>query len=185
MVLNASDTCEFCDPETFRRAALAKQNAMVAALTAAGLTPSSIDTMIDAGVCGRERPDVVFQLLDRVYIVECDEHQHRDRPCECEQTRMVNIGQTFGGLPVAFIRWNPDNYKPAKEEKEPEPVTKRHRLLCDFLKELLAGTSKKAPPTALVSVIHLFFDGWSTFAKEKWQIVVPFEKTAGDTITHV
>jgi hypothetical protein len=30
---------------------------------------------------------------------------------------MVNIGQTFGGIPVYFIRWNPDDYSPENDKK--------------------------------------------------------------------
>ena len=180
MVLNAVDTCEFCDPVAFERGRLAKQNAAITAITAAGLIPSSIDTVIDGGTCGRERPDVVFQLDDRIIIVEIDEHQHRSRPCECEQTRMVNIGQSFGGLPVAFIRWNPDTYTPANENKDPEPIVKRHRLLIDLLQDMLAG--KKSAPTALVSVLHLYFDGWISISKQKWAILMPFESYVSATL---
>ena len=82
-----------------------------------GLVGTSTDKMVDGGKCGRERPDRLFELPVRVLIIECDENQHKERACECEQTRMVNIGQSFGGLSVYFIRWNPDNFKGLENEK--------------------------------------------------------------------
>ena len=50
---------------------------------------------------------------------------------------MVNIGQSFGGLPVYFIRWNPDDY--SSDKKEPELLAKRHKLVGDLLKDIKNG----------------------------------------------
>lgn len=80
----------------------------------------STDTTVDGGACGLERPDRVFDFNDKIIILECDEDQHKSRPCLCEQTRMVNLGQAFGGIPVYFIRWNPDDYNPKDPRKLPE-----------------------------------------------------------------
>jgi len=86
---------------------LAKQNDLMNYLDARDLKGVSTDIVIDKGECGKERPDRVYDFGDKIVILECDEYQHRDRQCLCEQTRMVNIGQSFGGIPVYFIRWNP------------------------------------------------------------------------------
>ena len=80
---------------------------------------------------GRERPDRVYDL--GIVILECDENQQQERSCACEQTRMVNIGQSYGGLPVYFIRWNPDAYKPKDAKKRQEVIAKGYKLCGDLL----------------------------------------------------
>jgi hypothetical protein len=127
--------------------------------------------MIDGGACGKERPDRIYDLGDKIIVLECDEHQHRDRACLCEQTRMVNIGQSFGGLPTYFIRWNPDDYSPANPRKHPEPLAKRHKLCGDLIRDIQKG---KIPlPEALVSAIYLYYDDWDSLTEHSWQILTP------------
>ena len=125
-ILDKSNTCENCNPISFATARLAKQNALMDFLDARGLKGDSTDTMIENGLCGKERPDRVYDFGDKIIILECDEHQHRDRACSCEQSRMVNLGQAYGGTPVYFIRWNPDDYIAESRKKEPDAIEKRH-----------------------------------------------------------
>ena len=65
-----------------------------------GLHGTLADKMVDGGKCETERPDRVFELADRVIIVECDESQHKERACVCKQTRMVNERYM-----TAIMRW--------------------------------------------------------------------------------
>jgi hypothetical protein len=85
---------------------------------------------------------------------------------------MINIGQFFGGLPVYFIRWNPDDYTPQNDKKDPELLLKRYKLLGDLLEDI--QKNKTVLPTALVSVIYLYYDEWSSLAEEPWKILTPF-----------
>jgi hypothetical protein len=171
MVLDANNKCEFCDSARFETNRLAKQNALMAYLDKHKLRGNSTDVVIEKGACGRERPDRVFEFDDKVVILECDEHQHKDRPCSCEQTRMVNIGQTFGGTPVYFLRWNPDTYAPG-DTRAPEPVARRHKLVADYLHQIEDGLVEL--PVALVSVLYLYHDGWTTLADATWEVLTPF-----------
>jgi hypothetical protein len=136
-------------------------------LDARGLAGQSTDTIIDGGQCGKERPDRVYDFGYCIVVLECDENQHKERACECEQTRMINIGQTFGGVPVHYIRWNPDQYKP--RAGIPELVSKRHKLCGDLIADIQEG--KIELPRALVSAIYLYYDNWSSIAEEKWEIL--------------
>jgi hypothetical protein len=183
MILNATDHCEFCDPATFATARLAKQNALFTYLDARTDLPLPLttDTVIDGGACGKERPDRTYDLGDKILILECDEHQHRDRACDCEQTRMANIGQSYGGAPVYFIRWNPDDYSPESDRKEPEPIAKRHKLVGDLIRDI--KKRKVALPSALVAAIYLYYDGWDKLATEPWHTIVKLEE--GTHIEHV
>ena len=81
---------------------------------------------------------------------------------------MVNIGQSFGGIPVYFIRWNPDNYY-TENIKEPENITKRYKLLVNLLKDI--HKNKIQLPVALVSVLYLYYDGWTKLFDEEWKII--------------
>ena len=57
------------------------------------------------------RPDFVFSLSDKTIVVEVDENQHESYAEECESMRMINVCTSFGGMPVVFIRYNPDTFR--------------------------------------------------------------------------
>lgn len=168
-ILDKDDKCESCNPSTWASARLAKQSALMSYLDSRKLFGNSTDKIIDGGVCGKERPDRVYDFGDKIIVLECDEYQHRDRNCICEQVRMVNIGQTFGGTPVHFIRWNPDDYSPLNPRKKVENITKRHKLCGDFINDI--KNNRIELPQALVSVIYLYYDDWSSLEEEKWEIL--------------
>ena len=178
MVLDKDDKCEFCVPHTFETNRLAKQNALMAYLDYYGLTGESTDKVVNAGECGRERPDRVFDFGDKIVILECDEHQHKDRQCSCEQTRMVNISQGYGGLPVYFIRWNPDPYAPGIDTKKQESVEKRHKIVCTYLRDI--RRTIVTLPKGLLSVLYMFHDGWTSLNDVEWEVITPFSQTNSD-----
>jgi hypothetical protein len=172
-ILDSENRCENCNPASFARVHLAKQNALMAYLDNRELVGQSTDIVIDGGICGKDRPDRVYDFGDKYVVLECDEDQHKGRACECEQTRMINIGQSFGGVPVYFIRWNPDTYKTRNSKSVPEILSKRHKLCGDLLHDIKEGKIKL--PNALVSAIYLYYDNWSSITDEKWEIIAAFE----------
>jgi hypothetical protein len=174
MVLDKTNKCEYCNPEAFQSAKLAKQKALMDYLDARGLPGTSTDVMVNNGDCGKERPDRVYEYPDKIVVVECDEDQHKYRQCVCEQTRMINIAQGYGGLPVYFIRWNPDDYNPSNDKKEPEILMKRHKLVADFIRDIQNG--KVVLPTSLVSAIYLYYDEWDGLANETWKVLLEMEQ---------
>jgi hypothetical protein len=172
-ILDKDDKCENCNPDAWLSARLAKQTALMNYLDSRNLLGDSTDRIIDGGVCGKERPDRVYDFGDKIVILECDEHQHRDRNCVCEQSRMINISQTFGGVPVYFIRFNPDEYSPLNHRKKVENITKRHKLCGDILLDIKENRTEL--PKALVSAIYLYYDDWSSLAEEKWEILADYK----------
>ena len=172
-VLDDSNKCEYCNPESFEISRLAKQNALMSYLDCRGLSGESTDKIIDNGICGTERPDRVYDLGDKILVLECDENQHQDRACLCEQTRMVNIGQSFGGIPVYFIRFNPDDYSPENDRKNLEELNKRYKLLGDLICDI--KNNKHSMPQNLVSAIYLYYDGWNSLAETEWHPILKFE----------
>lgn len=171
MILDRNGRCEFCDPTRFETARLVKQNALMEYLNRKGLKGNATDIMIDRGACGRERPDRVFEFDDKVVILECDEHQHKDRECLCEQTRMVNLSQAYGGMPVYFVRWNPDNYT-SPDERLPEPIGKRHKFVANFLRDIRDNVVQL--PSALLAVTYMYYDGWLGVEDMEWTVITPY-----------
>jgi hypothetical protein len=174
-VLDKDNKCEYCNPEIIRKAILQKQKALFDYLDMKVLKGVSDDSVVQGGVCGKERPDRVYETDKYVIILECDEHQHKDRNCECEQTRMINIAQSYGGIPVYFIRWNPDVYKPVSGKSE-EGIKDRYNVLGNYLKKLINYNIEL--PHSLVSVFYMYYDGWGGIENEKWTPLIEFEKGA-------
>ena len=166
-LLDTNFHCETCDPETFKKRRLRKQNEVQDYLLAHGITFTSIDKIIDGGVCGKERPDFYIDCGSHVLIIEVDENQHSGRACECEQTRMVNVSQS-NGMPTVFLRYNPDKYK-VKKGNRVENNANRLKHLLDWTKCL-----QKRIPTAFLQVMYLFFDYYEK--EENMTIIIPFEE---------
>ena len=97
------------------------------------------------------RPDFVFSLPDKIIVVEVDENQHQSYGEECESTRMVNLSMVYGGLPVVFIRYNPDTFRIAGKIQR---VDGRIRLkkLKKTVEEYIAK-----PLNDLLTVEYLFY----------------------------
>lgn len=189
-VLDANNHCENCDPTAFKRIALAKQTDLMDYLDAHGHPGTATDdTMIDGGACGKERPDRIIDLGDKILIIECDENQHSDRSANCEKAHMFNIGQSLGGMPVYFIRWNPDKFRTPKHKQE--SIKERYEILCEFLTNIKSGqhqlpthcqsgttTTEMAQDTntCLVWSIYMFYNCWNGktngLATDKWQPIL-------------
>ncbi len=171
MILDNENKCEYCTPLSFNKYYTHKQNELVKYLSLNGFIGTTVDKTINNGECGKERPDIVFDLNDKIIIVECDEHQHKQYSIECEQTRMKNIGQMFGGTPVYFIRWNPDNYR-TLDNKIMKPNKKRLNTLLDLLINIKMNRIKL--PIALVSVFYMYYDNWISIYNEVWNILTGY-----------
>ena len=114
----------------------------------------SYDRQIEGGSCGKERPDFVWDTPTHKVILEVDEFQHNDRPCECEQTRMVNVTQSLG-MPCMWVRFNPDDFKGQKSTLKEND---RRDLLVRVLRQSLTESPQSSNDTLRIK--HLFFDGF-------------------------
>jgi hypothetical protein len=154
-VLSIDDQCPTCDPVAYQSFRKRKEN-QVAQFLQANDIKFVQDQIPNGPQCGRERPDFVITHQAHVTCVEVDEDQHKWYACECEQTRMVNITQTFGGLPVLWIRYNPDKFKPKNGivVQQLSDVKRQEHLL-----EWIIWSSTQYKPLALSAVVFLFYDG--------------------------
>jgi hypothetical protein len=119
---------------------------------------NTYDKIIKDG-CSAKRPDFTFDLGDRIIVLEVDENQHKSYLCECEQKRMIQIHQDYGGLDVCFIRYNPDNYK-NNNNKTIKNNNNRHKQLLSTINSL-----KLHKPRYNLSVVYLYYDGYDGINK--------------------
>lgn len=158
-VLSSSNLCTYCDPSS-KRKHLEKQTAVKEYLDSHNHGDyTTYDKTIPG--CGRERPDFLWDLTSHFLVLEVDEHQHNTRPCECEQTRMINIANSLGGPPVYFIRFNPDDFKVNGEKQEITPG-KRLRTLCRWLERVKEYSPEALETQGVVNVLQLYFDDYDS-----------------------
>jgi hypothetical protein len=161
-VLNEKELCVYCEPENFTKFRLFKQKKVENLLKARKIKYEQTDQMVDKGECGKERPDFMMDCGTHKVILEVDEHQHQGRACECEQTRMVNLTYSIG-MPVVFIRYNPDSYK-IKGKKIQKPEKERHDTLVRWIRYYMKTAPKNKEE--YLRVVYMYFD---EFEKEKFK----------------
>lgn len=156
-ILGTDMLCRYCNPTNFNSNRLFHQKSVEKFLIDNNFKFEQTDKIIDSGICGKERPDFLFDCGSHYLVVEVDEDQHISNSCECEQTRMVNISQSLG-LATWFIRYNPDRYVPKGEKKKQEGVLSIERL--KKLAETVMYCMEMNPinNNAFIQVIYLFFD---------------------------
>lgn len=93
----------------------------------------------DPAACGKYRPDFSFVTDTSAIVLEYDEHQHEREDPRCELVRMANIFYSYRGLPVTFIRYNPDPFKVGCMTLVTKRETREAALL-DVLKASLTNT---------------------------------------------
>ena len=150
--------CETCDPQMIQIRRHAKENRVKDLFTVAGFTFIH-DRMLEGTMCGRERPDFQFDCGTHFVYVEVDEHQHQSYACECEQVRMVNLVHVRG-MPVRWIRYNPDVYEPMEGQRKVKQEQREKKLL-EYTKWAMKHT-----PETISNVLYLFYDGHDTQSQE-------------------
>lgn len=148
-ILDENNYCSDCGDFKFKRIYLAKQKEIKAFLDVNKKKYELYDKAVDRS-CGLERPDFLFDAPTHKIILEVDENQHSNY--ECEKTRMINISQTIG-MPVIFLRYNPDKFKGTKISK-----SKRQKILLEWLDHCTTLSPNK--PEDFLRVIKLFYNGY-------------------------
>jgi hypothetical protein len=97
-----------------------------------------------SGVCQRFRPDFLIDRGTYFLIVEVDENHHSQYNPECEIARMNTVCYNLG-LPVVFLRYNPD--------LEGVRTQKKHNKLLERIKYY----SVDFTPEPAVTIEYLFY----------------------------
>lgn len=155
-VLDENNLCQSCGEFIIKRVHLAKQNEVKEFFDVNGIVYASCDRMIDRN-CGRERPDFVFDALSHKIVVEVDENQHGSYEKRCEYARMINLSQNFG-MPVIFIRYNPDPYKNHLGKRVKTSQKARLNTLRNWLDHCMTLSPKSSKE--FIRVIYLYFNGY-------------------------
>jgi hypothetical protein len=123
--------------------------------------------MLEDSTCGQERPDFQIDCGTHFLYVEVDENQHQTYQCVCEQTRMINLVEVRG-MPVRFIRYNPDYYEPLPEQMY-VTIEKREKKLIEYVKYAM----KHSPVENgnLADALYLFYDEYDTNVQEWMKLV--------------
>lgn len=113
---------------------------------------------IPSGSCYKYRPDFVYDFGTHICILSVDENQHKTYECVCEQARMINITQDFGGIPVIWLRFNPDRYVDNQGKKHHNNINGRIPMLIKTLKSVEIHKPKSL--CSAYQSVYLFYDGF-------------------------
>ena len=129
----------------------------------------NVNVSFKCGGKNSEEKEFGYDFNTHKLYIEVDENQHKSY-CEIgEINRMKNIYMDDGGIPIVFLRYNPDNYQ-TNSKKQNTPQQKREAELIKWVKyyeniDNLNGYN--------LSVQYLFYtDGDNT----KLHNIEPYEK---------
>jgi hypothetical protein len=159
--------CSSCDPHILIIRKHAKEKRVGDVLIANRLDNYVHDKILEGINCGRERPDYQYDCGSHFVYVEVDEHQHQSYVCECEQIRMVNIVEARG-MPVRFIRYNPDYYEPIKGQRKIKLQQREHKLI-EYVKYAIKHSPMEEG--CMASVLYLFYDDYDT-SHQEWNRLI-------------
>ena len=150
-----NDTCNTCDPSLIIRHQRIKENRIKDILIVSGITFIH-DQILESTSCGRERPDFQIDCGGHFVYIEVDENQHQSYTCECEQIRMINL-VNIRGIPVTFIRYNPDKYKSIDKQKYMLSHQREQKLI-EWIKYAMKHSPNENGDIA--NVLYLFYDDY-------------------------
>ena len=113
--------------------------------------PDSLDRPINN--CSGRKPDAIYDCLTHIVILEIDEHQHRSYQHFCECSRVSELVNAVGGMPVHFIRFNPHNFYIKDKKISDIHWTKRMDILTDTLKYNIDNLHE-----GFVRITQLYYD---------------------------
>ena len=146
--------CDTCDPTLITIRTKTKENRIRDVLQANEIVFIH-DKMLEGTSCATNRPDFQIDCGTHYVYVEVDENQHKSYACECEQTRMINLVHVRG-MPVTFIRYNPDVYDPAKGQRYAS-LQQREKKLVEYIKHAMKNSPSNKDIVA--DVLYLYYDG--------------------------
>ena len=133
-----------------------KEKRVLKILTSEFGQPTEYNFMIDSS-CGEkhsEEKEIGYDFETHKIFIEVDERQHKSYCEKGEINRMKNIFMAEGGIPLIFIRYNPDSFVDEKGKKQSLSQPKKEDLLIKWIKYY-----KDNVPDNFLSVKYLFYDG--------------------------
>ena len=109
--------------------------------------------LADPAQCGKYRVDFTFEGPVKVVLLECDEYQHSHYDKHCELVRQAQVSLGFGGLPVHWIRYNPDTFKLNNFTRKTTDDEREHILL-----RQLQLAFDNTDPDCLITITYICYD---------------------------
>lgn len=144
--------CASCDTSGTRPSRV-REKQVAKWLLDAGMRWTSWDKQLPESSCGRYRPDFTFEVATHVVVLEVDEFEHARPGYECDNRRMLDVYNAYGGMPVVFVRYNPDT---------PEIDGRRRAMPSQRRKGLLVSevcAALRAPPVHPLSIVRVMYSG--------------------------
>jgi hypothetical protein len=161
--------CRNCDPVVQRNKNLREEKIK----TFLGARFPGLEYRHDKGIPDRfckevrSRTDFLFDCGTHLVELEVDQFEHRNYEESCELARQYNIVAATG-LPVHFIRYNPDSFS-IDGKKVRLGEKRRHALLERELKSAMAQAPEGGE---MVRIVHLFYSREGPFEKPEDGFVV-------------
>ena len=140
------------DSHRYRRHQKFREKRVLEMLTAHYRRPDAVGKKVSYA-CGQrhaEEKEIEYDHGTHKIFVEVDENQHRSYCAEGEIKRMINIFGDEGGVPVLFLRYNPD---PSRSNKTPR--AKREQEVIRWLRHYEDVSHLHGHP---LSVHYLYYD---------------------------
>jgi len=171
-ICNEDGFCfEYCiASDYFKRGRLLKQIETLKMLDAVIMQAVYSDDKIIDSACNRRRPDRVYDCGTYFLVLEIDEHQHCGYDKSCERARQMEILQALG-MPVLFIRYNPDTFKDNHGVKSKINKSQRHDILKRWVETCLVSPPQDS--SEYLRCLYLFYDGFDSSAAKIANIVLP------------
>jgi len=114
--------------------------------------------------CSRSRVDFRLDFTYFQVIIEVDENQHKSYGEACELTRLLQVVNAGGGIPLVIFRLNPDKYRQTGESKntclQERLVFMKQRLVlrCEKIMRRIKHSSSRSIILPILYIEYLFFD---------------------------
>ena len=131
--------------------------------------PTSYNERVDWNCGGKnsEEKEIVYDCGTHQIHIEVDENKHKNYCKLGEVNRMRNIYHNEGGIPILFIRYNPDSFIGIDGKKVNLSQARREELLIKWVKYYMENK-----PEYFLSVKYLFYDGHSD-GRDKYYNIDP------------
>jgi hypothetical protein len=95
-------------------------------------------TGINTTFCNGRRPDFLYDMDNWILVLEVDEHAHAGNNGRCEFTRIQDITNAVGMIPVYVCRYNPHAFKVSGVTRR-MGITERTNILLKNIQEIISN----------------------------------------------
>jgi hypothetical protein len=131
--------------------------------------PNEYNVRVDYNCGGKnsEEKEIGYDFCTHKIFIEVDENQHKSYCKLGEVNRMRNIYMNEGGIPILFIRYNPDNFRENNKLKKITQNEKENNLI-KWIKYYENFENIKYN----LSVHYLYYNDFYKYGKENLEIDV-------------